>query len=152
MIFAGTLIWYQPHKQTHRQTHREHTGTNKSTHIWIKVFKNGPSKICGRQPLLRHTISVHITLKAVFHEFFLVHSWIPWPIYKYILKPSVMCTQQLPVLQCITRPLQEIFNTCVVKRMHIVMWAIVCLLFLRFYNLIKGIVRIDIVFLKKLRP
>ena len=22
-----------------------------SSDIWVKVFKNGPSKICGRQPL-----------------------------------------------------------------------------------------------------
>ena len=36
--------------------------------IWAKIFKNGPSKICGRQPskilkwygLLRHTISLQI--------------------------------------------------------------------------------------------
>ena len=27
--------------------------------IWVKAFKNGPSKICGRQP---------------FHKFYLVHS------------------------------------------------------------------------------
>ena len=24
---------------------------NNSTFTWVKVFKNGPSKICGRQPL-----------------------------------------------------------------------------------------------------
>ena len=51
-------------------------------HIWGKVFKNGPSKICGRQPLkhlkgygmpkAEHTHS--IVLKAVFHKFYLVHS------------------------------------------------------------------------------
>ena len=34
--------------------------------IWVKVFKNGPSKICGRQPLLKEydlpkqTISLQI--------------------------------------------------------------------------------------------
>ena len=40
---------------------------------YIKVFKNGPSKICGRQA----TEADHITsysLKVVFHEFYLVHS------------------------------------------------------------------------------
>ena len=37
--------------------------------VWYKVFKNGPIKICERQ-----------SLKAVFHKFYLVHSWIPWPI------------------------------------------------------------------------
>ena len=40
-----------------------------SSVIWVKVFKNGPSKIYGRQ-----------FLKAVFHKFYLVHSWIPWTI------------------------------------------------------------------------
>ena len=33
--------------------------------IWDKVFKNGPSKICGKQPL---------------KKFYLVHSWILFPI------------------------------------------------------------------------
>ena len=30
--------------------------------IWVQVFKNGPSKICGRQPLknLKQTISLQI--------------------------------------------------------------------------------------------
>ena len=52
-------------------------------------FKNGPSKICGRQPLKNlkgyylpkadHTSSN--ILKAVFHKFYLVHSWILSSIY-----------------------------------------------------------------------
>ena len=47
-----------------------------------KVFKNGPSKICGRQPSKKlkgygllevdHTRSNF--LKAAFHKFYLVHS------------------------------------------------------------------------------
>ena len=50
----------------------------------VKVFKNGPSKICGRQPLKNlkeyglpragHTPSNYS--KAVFHKVYLVHSWI----------------------------------------------------------------------------
>ena len=50
--------------------------------ICDKVFKNGPSKICGRQPLKNlkgygllkadHTLSN--VLKAVFQKFYLVHS------------------------------------------------------------------------------
>ena len=44
----------------------------KNTNNWVKVFKNGPSKICGRQPLSN-------LLKAVFHNFYLISSWIPWP-------------------------------------------------------------------------
>ena len=31
------------------------------THIWVKVFKNGPSKICGRQPLKFFLILTRIT-------------------------------------------------------------------------------------------
>ena len=66
--------------------------------MWGKEFKNASSKIWGRQPLKnlrwygipRQTISIwyteadHITsnfLKAVFHKFYLVHSWILWPIW-----------------------------------------------------------------------
>ena len=47
-----------------------------------KVFKNGPSKICGRQPLknfkgyglFKQTTIPSNFLKAVFHKFYLVHS------------------------------------------------------------------------------
>ena len=31
---------------------------NKLIHNWDKVFKNGPSKICGRQPLEIFTWSI----------------------------------------------------------------------------------------------
>ena len=40
---------------------------------WDKIFKNGPSKICGRQPL-KNLISDF--LKAAFHKF-------TWSILKY---------------------------------------------------------------------
>ena len=51
-------------------------------HIWDKVFKMGPSKICGRPPLKNLKEyglpkTGHITsnfLKTVFHKFYLVHS------------------------------------------------------------------------------
>ena len=57
--------------------------------IWVKVFKNGPNKICGRQPLknlkwyglLRQTISDMLCSGRLYHKFYLVHSWIPWPIW-----------------------------------------------------------------------
>ena len=56
--------------------------------IWAKVFKNGPNKICGRQPLKIWSYMIfeadHITsifLKGVFHKFYLVHSWILCPIF-----------------------------------------------------------------------
>ena len=42
--------------------------------IWDKVFKNGPSKICGKQPL--KNLADHIPLiflKADFHKFYLVY-------------------------------------------------------------------------------
>ena len=49
---------------------------------WDKVFKNGPGKICGRQPLKNlkwhDLIKADHTppnfLKAVFHKFYLIHS------------------------------------------------------------------------------
>ena len=54
---------------------------------WLKVFNNGPSKICGGQPLKNlkcyglskadHTHSNF--LKAIFYKFYLVHSWILCP-------------------------------------------------------------------------
>ena len=51
--------------------------------IWDIVFKNGPSKICGRQPLknskgygLRKADYTPLNFfKAVFRKFYLVHSW-----------------------------------------------------------------------------
>ena len=51
--------------------------------IWIKVFKNGPSKICGRRPLknLKWYCLPTNFLKALFHKFYFVHSWIPQPIW-----------------------------------------------------------------------
>ena len=39
--------------------------------IWGKIFKNGLSEICGRQPLADHITSKF--LKAVSHRFCLVH-------------------------------------------------------------------------------
>ena len=32
-------------------------------HIWVKVFKNGPSKICGRQPLKKIEVMQTISLQ-----------------------------------------------------------------------------------------
>ena len=61
-------------------------------YVWDKIFKKGPSKICGRQPLKNledygpwRTPSNF--LKAVFHNFYLLHSWIhcpidPWFVFK----------------------------------------------------------------------
>ena len=50
--------------------------------IWDKVFKNGPSKIFGRQPLknlegyglLKADHTPSNSLKAVFHKFYLAYS------------------------------------------------------------------------------
>ena len=50
---------------------------------WDKLFKNGPSKSCGRRPLKSLKLQVcldHFTSnfsKAGFHEFYLVYSQIP---------------------------------------------------------------------------
>ena len=52
--------------------------------IWDKLFNNGPSKICGRQPLknlkghgvLKADHSLSNFLKTVFHIFYLVRSWL----------------------------------------------------------------------------
>ena len=53
-----------------------------------KVFKNGPSKTCGRQPLKnlkwyglpKADISLSNFLKAVIHKFHLFYSIILYPI------------------------------------------------------------------------
>ena len=38
---------------------------------WDKVFKNGPSKICGRQPLKNFTWSIIECLDSLMANFFL---------------------------------------------------------------------------------
>ena len=43
-----------------------------SEHIWDKVFENGPSKICGRQPL--KNLKGYGLPRAVSHKFYLDHS------------------------------------------------------------------------------
>ena len=81
------------------------------SHLWVKVFKNGSSKIYLTQPsknlkrygLLRQTISLQIFLKAVFHKFYFFHSWILWSI---CLLPTLLCNgflklNQLRILHCI---------------------------------------------------
>ena len=52
--------------------------------ILVKLFTNGSSKICGRQPLnnLKWYGPYHFKFfKGYLTKFFLVHSWIPWLIY-----------------------------------------------------------------------
>ena len=53
--------------------------------IWEKVFKSGPSKICGRQPLKTSNI-----LKVVFHKFYFVHSWILCPIHSALIRNGLL--------------------------------------------------------------
>ena len=65
------------------ETNFKHYQLRKCFYKWDKVFKNGPSKIFGRQPLKNlkgyglpkadHNPSNF--LKAVFQNFYLVHSW-----------------------------------------------------------------------------
>ena len=70
-----------------------------TTYLWDKVFKNGPSKICGRQPLKnlkrygllkadRSTPYPFEFFKGCLHKFYLVHSWILCTIYNgtYLFK------------------------------------------------------------------
>ena len=45
---------------------------------WVKVFKTGQKKICGRQPLKHLKCITSNVLMAVFQSFYFVHSWIPW--------------------------------------------------------------------------
>ena len=59
----------------------------------VKVFKNEPSKICGRQPLKIWGDMVSLSrpyhlkfLKAVFCKFYLVLSWILWPKHKILFQ------------------------------------------------------------------
>ena len=59
--------------------------------VWVKVFKNGPNKICGRQPLEnlkeyclpKAAYTSSESLKAAFHKF-------TWPIFEYFA-PYVVC-------------------------------------------------------------
>ena len=69
---------------------KKNSGSNFLRIVWVKVFNNCPSEICWRQPfknlkwygLPKQTIIItSIFLKAVFHKFYLVHSWIPWSIF-----------------------------------------------------------------------
>ena len=53
--------------QTIQKLRLDYVSFTAKKHIWDKVFKNGPSKICGRQPLknlkyglLKQTISLQI--------------------------------------------------------------------------------------------
>ena len=59
---------------------------NRRNHIWDKVLKSEPSKICGNQPF--KNLKGYGQLNAVFHKFYLVHSWILCPIcrLKYFIK------------------------------------------------------------------
>ena len=70
--------------------------------IWEKVFKNGPSKNCGRNPLkklkeyglLKANHTPTNFLKVVFHKFYLVHSWIlclVWSTWKWMLPEQFGC-------------------------------------------------------------
>ena len=70
-------IWFKMKRKTDLQT----SWCQLISIIWDKVFKSGPSKICGRQALNNlkgyglckadHTPSNF--LKVVFHKFYLVH-------------------------------------------------------------------------------
>ena len=81
---------------------------------WGKLLKIGPSKICGIQSLKNlkwygpfyQTIITSNFLKAAFHKFYLIHSWILCSIIAIIFElglkefkanPYQSCHQQLPI-------------------------------------------------------
>ena len=64
-----------------------------------QVFKIGPSKICGRQPLKN-------LLKAVFRKCYLVHSWILCPICFLLL---VFFITEATKLSAITLVISNVF-------------------------------------------
>ena len=57
----------------------------KSNNIWDKVFKNGPSKICGRQPLKITKGMVWLKLTILLQNFERLSSTnFTWPILEYL--------------------------------------------------------------------
>ena len=80
------------------------------TSIWDKVFKNGPSNICGRRSwrdmgCFRVTITSSNFLKAVFHKFYFVYSSIFCPICQqgkgiYLISRSILI---IPFLQYLNK-------------------------------------------------
>ena len=113
--FHSKLNAFKEKKLLHISTkcnkgNKDYIQFKKPNHIWGKLFKTGPSKICGRQVLENlkgygmletdHTSSN--VLKAVLHKFYLVHSWILCPIYtQQIILPSVQLkTHQMTVIHC----------------------------------------------------
>ena len=82
-----------------------HTSLKSYIHnIWFQVFKNGPNTIYGRQPLknfegIWSALVDYIPssfLKAVFHDLYLVHSWILCPIWTIISINSFMT--EVPII------------------------------------------------------
>ena len=66
------------------------------TATWVKVFKNGPSKICGRQPL--KNLKWYLGRKAVLYKLYLVHSWIPWLLWHLYFLVISICIPSFPFL------------------------------------------------------
>ena len=73
-------IWFKMKRKTDLQT----SWCQLISIIWDKVFKSGPSKICGRQTL--KNLKPSNFLKTVFRKFYLVHSWILCPIYDRVFR------------------------------------------------------------------
>ena len=68
--------------------------------LFVNKFK--PSKVCGRQHLKLNDITSNF-LKAVFHKFYLVHSWIyclNYALYECVDDSSSWSTQHLWVAYC----------------------------------------------------
>ena len=65
-----TLTGKCSENEVHRTTVYRKLYAKSMKDIWVKVFKNGPSKFGGRRPLKTLKNS---KLKAVFQKFYLVH-------------------------------------------------------------------------------
>ena len=73
--------------------------------VRVKVLKNGPSKICWRQPLKKcemiwSALADFWSFKIfndIFHKLYLVHSWIPWFIFGFSKNKIIQRLLQNPV-------------------------------------------------------
>ena len=96
---------------------------------WDKVFKNAPCKICGRQPLktlkeyglLKADHIPSNFLKAVFHKFYLVHSWILCSKYTCPTTPPIPWWKQLTLMflniTYFLRSIKQVFFTWQAKKL-----------------------------------
>ena len=97
-------------------------GLGKKTIKWVKVFKNGPSKICGRQHLKKLKL-YGLPSKYTPHKFYIMHfrrSKFP-PQFELLLVSNFISLKELfkdffKILTVLKNHCkQEAFNSCSVK-------------------------------------